>query len=72
MGTTPLTSFKTIAQLMILYDLKFCEVENATRFPVYFTYLVSGFYTAWLLPAAVVGFFVFLYGVFAMWNYVPA
>jgi anoctamin-7 len=30
------------------------------------TYFFSGFYTGWLLPAAVVGVLVFLYGVATM------
>ena len=29
-------------------------------------YDVSGFYTAWLLPAAIVGLTVFLYGLFTL------
>ncbi|XP_052821331.1 anoctamin-7-like isoform X2 [Mya arenaria] len=37
---------------------------------IYFAWL--GFYTAWLLPAAVVGVIVFLYGVFTMYDNIPA
>ncbi|XP_076085009.1 anoctamin-7-like isoform X2 [Mytilus galloprovincialis] len=37
---------------------------------IYFAWL--GFYTAWLLPASVIGVIVFLYGVFTMTSNVPA
>lgn len=37
---------------------------------IYFAWL--GFYTAWLLPASVVGFLVFLYGVLTIGSYTPA
>ncbi|KAH3784068.1 hypothetical protein DPMN_162019, partial [Dreissena polymorpha] len=37
---------------------------------IYFAWL--GFYTAWLLPASLVGIFVFLYGVFTIYENIPA
>ena len=32
----------------------------------------TGFYTAWLLPASVIGVLVFLYGVFTLNTNIPA
>ena len=37
---------------------------------LYFAWL--GFYTAWLLPASIVGLIVFIYGVATVFNYEPA
>ena len=37
---------------------------------LYFAWL--GFYTAWLLPASIVGLIVFVYGVATVFNYEPA
>ncbi len=56
------------AQVLVFYNLGFWICRSQTLRML----CVAGFYTAWLLPAAVVGFFVFLYGVFAMWSYIPA
>jgi anoctamin-7 len=39
------------------------------KIALYFAWL--GFYTAWLLPATLVGVFVFAYGVITMFDYQP-
>uniref|UniRef100_A0A1W7RAZ4 Anoctamin n=1 Tax=Hadrurus spadix TaxID=141984 RepID=A0A1W7RAZ4_9SCOR len=39
------------------------------KIAIYFAWL--GFYTAWLLPASIVGFLVFMYGAIAVWFDIP-
>ena len=54
--------------MVFIKNINLNNPENTSGFSYIYQVYFSGFYTGWLLPAAVVGVLVFLYGVVTM-NY---
>ena len=64
------SSKNCLTHIFLLIYMNETQEYFGEKIGLYFAWL--GFYTAWLLPASIVGLIVFVYGVATVFNYEPA